>query len=151
MGKLATFASDDPILKVILAKKYNVPDWFMPSLTALAQRDEPLGYVDFERLREIGSTEYAVDFLLRIARVRETCLQPAAPIHYCTDREHCSVCNVKVRSNHDFSAAIRKVFASETQSEDTSPVTETSQTSSTTPSPWVSQSSSPFRRRRGRY
>jgi hypothetical protein len=75
---LTSFAADDPILKVVVAKKYDVPNWLATGLNALAQRDEPLGFPDFERLQDIGDTTYVIDFLLRIAHIGESYSAPTA-------------------------------------------------------------------------
>jgi hypothetical protein len=109
---LSAFATDDPVLKVIVAKKYSVVDWLVPALNALAQRNEPLGYADFERFKDIGTVDYVVDFLLRLAQVREK----ITSTQYCSyHASYTCSCYTRTlnRSGHDFTASIRDVFASD--------------------------------------
>jgi hypothetical protein len=114
MDNLATFANDDPVLKVVVAKKYNIPDWFVSGLNALVQRTEPLAFADFERFKEIGSSDYVVDFFIRVSRVRES-YTSTSQSGYC--RYHECACQrsgaTTQRSSYDFSASVRDVFAAD--------------------------------------
>jgi hypothetical protein len=121
---LATYAAEDPILKVVLSKQYSVSNWFVSGLNALAQRTEALTFTDFERFKEIGSNDYVVDFLLRISCVRESYIitqqQPYCNYHYsrtcgCYRAPLTSVAMVS-RSDYDFSTSIRDVFATDIKS-----------------------------------
>jgi len=60
--KMSTL-SMDPIDKYVLAKKYAVTEWLVPTLNELAQRQKPIGKEDVERL--------GLDCALKVAEVRE--------------------------------------------------------------------------------
>ncbi|KAF9228861.1 hypothetical protein BS17DRAFT_724751 [Gyrodon lividus] len=52
-----------PVDKIVLATKYDIKDWMLPAINAMAQRVEPIGVEDVNRL--------GLDFALKIASVRE--------------------------------------------------------------------------------
>ncbi|KAF8836865.1 hypothetical protein BDN67DRAFT_936189 [Paxillus ammoniavirescens] len=52
-----------PVDKAALAMQYDIKDWLLPALNALAQRPEPIGIGDVDRL--------GLDVALKIASVRE--------------------------------------------------------------------------------
>lgn len=124
--KLADFASNDPVLKVILAKKYDVSQWFVPAMEQLAQRDEPLTFADAMRFEELGSSEFVLDFSLKIAAVRESAAgsRPknggsSMSSYYCGAHgvHHCGQCTTynitggTSRASFDFANRICEVFS----------------------------------------
>jgi hypothetical protein len=87
LQKLAPMALDDPILKIIIAKKYDVPAWFIPGVNALAQRKDPLTFADACRFKELGSADFVLDFSLKISSIRDyMSADPPAPTPF--DRRH---------------------------------------------------------------
>ncbi|KAF8836862.1 hypothetical protein BDN67DRAFT_1014319 [Paxillus ammoniavirescens] len=52
-----------PVDKVALAMQYNIKDWLLPALNAIAQWPKPIGAGDVDRL--------GLDVALKIASVRE--------------------------------------------------------------------------------
>ncbi|KIJ12540.1 hypothetical protein PAXINDRAFT_136955 [Paxillus involutus ATCC 200175] len=52
-----------PVDKVALAMQYNIEKWMIPAINAMAQRPEPIGVEDVDRL--------GLDAALKIARIRE--------------------------------------------------------------------------------
>ncbi|KIJ63372.1 hypothetical protein HYDPIDRAFT_29621 [Hydnomerulius pinastri MD-312] len=52
-----------PVDKIVLATEYHIQDWLVPAINAMAQRPEPIGLEDVNRL--------GLDFALKIASVRE--------------------------------------------------------------------------------
>jgi hypothetical protein len=83
--KLSDFALDDPILKIIVAKKYDVASWFIPGMNMLAQRKDPLTYEEVSRFKELGSMEFVLDFSLKISRVREAAVTCSSPLPAVSD------------------------------------------------------------------
>jgi predicted Zn-ribbon and HTH transcriptional regulator len=69
--QLAQYTLQDPILKLIAAKKYGLDDWLVSAFNALAQRDEPLNPADVQRLYALGKAEDVMDLILKIAAIRE--------------------------------------------------------------------------------
>jgi hypothetical protein len=72
LGKLAQWTGADPILKVVLSLKYNVQDWLVPGVNAIARRYEPLSTKDMQRFEDVGDAAYVLDIALKISRVRES-------------------------------------------------------------------------------
>ncbi|KAF9239120.1 hypothetical protein BU15DRAFT_62137 [Melanogaster broomeanus] len=52
-----------PVDRIALATQYDIEDWMIPSINAMAQRPEPIGVEDVQRL--------GLDVALKIASVRE--------------------------------------------------------------------------------
>jgi hypothetical protein len=44
----------------------------VPALNNIARRDKPLDADDIKQLRELGDSDFIIDFVLKIARVRES-------------------------------------------------------------------------------
>jgi hypothetical protein len=123
----------DPIFQLILAKRFDLPQLFVPAILELARRAEPMGLKDFERLQEIGSPAGVCGFVLKIAHVREgfdpvpfstpsDCSITVTSSHYCrTHSDHASGCNTRwkaqklSRATYDFTALIETVFDCEWQ------------------------------------
>jgi hypothetical protein len=72
LEKLARWTGADPILKGILSQKYNIQDWLVPGVNAIARRDEPLSTKDMRRFEDLGDAAYVLGFALKIGRVRES-------------------------------------------------------------------------------
>jgi hypothetical protein len=126
--KLSDFALDDPILKIIVAKKYDVASWFIPGMNMLAQRKDPLTYEEVSRFKELGSMDFVLDFALKISRVREaaaTGSSPALPVSnigyacsllYCNTHQAYTSCQVGragavvTKKPHDMAADICATF-----------------------------------------
>lgn len=53
----------DHVDKIMLLRKYDIPEWTTDAYTALAQREKPLSLEDAERL--------GLDFTMKIVQVRE--------------------------------------------------------------------------------
>jgi hypothetical protein len=69
---LASYADQDPVLKIFAALKYDIPGWLVPGVNALAQRDQALTSLDVARFKLIGDADVVMDLVLKIARVRES-------------------------------------------------------------------------------
>jgi hypothetical protein len=63
----------DPIEKIVLAEKHNIPDWLAPAYASLCQRANPLEEWEAERL--------GVGVTVKLARAREAVREgrPSAP------------------------------------------------------------------------
>jgi hypothetical protein len=97
VGELDVYTQHDPILKLIVAKRFDIPRWFVPAIHGVARREAPLDDNDFERLKELGPPEAICKFMLKIAQVRES-FYPNALKH------------LKGRAVHDFTRTIKEVF-----------------------------------------
>jgi hypothetical protein len=127
--ELLLHTRDDPILRIIAAKKYGVLDWLVPAINALAQRDEALDEVDVQRFQAaLDEPLDVMRLVINIAKVRETLFdQPTAakprhswplsaaspcvtwhPCHYHGTVTQCAglTGHVGSRSKHNFTAAI---------------------------------------------
>jgi hypothetical protein len=125
---LEGYGKDDPILRLIVAKRYNIPLWFVPTINALAQRDVPPNAQDCERMHDLGNPVAICKFMLKVAEVRETIDQvPVIPsgccsmnlMAHCYDHgypiQRCAKAVVESaaysqRGSHDFTNAIVRVF-----------------------------------------
>jgi hypothetical protein len=126
--ELDGYGAADPVLRLIVAKKYNIPRWFVPAVNQLARRKEPLNSQDLERLQDLGSLAAVCKFILGVGHVRES-LQFAStsPTSNCqfnsavycyTHSVHtvpttCHTENLPIpanREDHDFTAEICRVF-----------------------------------------
>jgi hypothetical protein len=65
----------DPIDRLVLVIKYDIDDWTVDTLNDIAQREDPLDSTDADRLLSV----VGVDYLLKIAQVRETMSTPPPP------------------------------------------------------------------------
>jgi hypothetical protein len=72
IDSLAGFALDDPIARFLLLSQYNVEEWRIPTLNALARRTKPLDEYDSIRLQELYTTQGVLTFIMCVAEVRET-------------------------------------------------------------------------------
>jgi hypothetical protein len=70
---LDTYASGDPILRLIISKQFRILKWFVPAIDAIARRPERLGLEDVRRLEVLGDRDTVLDLVLKIAGVRENC------------------------------------------------------------------------------
>jgi hypothetical protein len=91
--ELEKYGEDDPILRISVAKKFNIPSWYVPAINKLAQRPEPLDDNDAERLLVLGTHRGVLRFALRLGQVRES-------LHSSRERQ----------STHNFSIKIGEVF-----------------------------------------
>lgn len=130
--ELATYGETDPILRLIVAKRFDVLHWFVPAVNALARREAPLGSEDYDRLEVLGKPQAIFKFMLKIAQVRES-LPSGSPINMnCVFNTNYNVtcsthstygtprfCNIVAeqvkgnpgdRSSFDFTEAIQKIF-----------------------------------------
>jgi len=90
----------EPVQKIALAMDYHLPKWLVPALNRLAQREQPLGRDDLQRL--------GADVALKIAEVRGA-YPPACPRPW----EHHStnpLVAFRHRSKFDFRPKIFSVF-----------------------------------------
>jgi hypothetical protein len=133
--KLAQRGRHDPIFWVALAYQFDVKEWLVPAVNALARRDVPFEETDFARLRVLGDAEAVFAFVLKVGKVRDSFKpQPARPAkpnctspptHYtrCPQHGHGYLvcCDVTVedmrrqvplptRAKHDFTEEIVRVF-----------------------------------------
>jgi hypothetical protein len=131
--ELDGYGAADPVLRLIVAKKYNIPRWFVPAVNQLAQRKEPLNSQDLERFQELGGLAAACRFILGVGHVRESLqLASTSPIIKCSFNSaiYCYThqastfptnCGNAVnpvpadRNNHDFTAEICRVFGCVTE------------------------------------
>jgi hypothetical protein len=121
-GELETCSAADPILRLIVAKRFNFPLWFVPAINALAERKAPLDETDCDRLLELGNPRAIFKFILKIAKVREGfrpwstpnchnegeagwCNAHDKPLRYCPSAEE-----TIGRGSHYFIDAIKDVF-----------------------------------------
>jgi hypothetical protein len=113
----------DPVDKLVLAHKYDVPQWIAPALNELARRDAVINVDEFNRLLPT----VGLDFILKIAQVRETfspsLATPSLKCTYCsyTASFRCGSCGnytngvaagtpTTARSQHDFTPNILTTF-----------------------------------------
>jgi hypothetical protein len=52
---LEMYGKEDPVSRIIVAKKYDIPEWFVPVVNALAKRSETLKEEEMMRLLDLGS------------------------------------------------------------------------------------------------
>jgi hypothetical protein len=119
---LASYADEDPVLKIFAALKYDIPGWLVPGVNALAQRDQALTSLDVDRFKLIGDADVVMDLVLKIARVRESfvpCLVQSFGSHNvdssissrCSHSQSSAACpEVCDRHHHDFTACICAAF-----------------------------------------
>ena len=88
--------SVDPIRRITLARVYDVAQWLLPGLHALARRTEPLKMNEVEPL---GLQTFG-----RMAQVRES---------FVAVQGRAGMYGLSSRSTHDFEAVIRRVFSDE--------------------------------------
>jgi len=96
----------DTVEAIFIAREYQVTEWLLPCLHSLAQRKEPLGLRDVNRL--------GLDYVLKMAEVRES-------FAVCPFQAHarCSYCHNTLggynghhtRQEHHFWDVIKRVFA----------------------------------------
>jgi hypothetical protein len=129
IDNLADLGKTDIILRLIVAKQYNVHDWFVPAINTLAQRSDPLGSDDLARLRVLGDMSEVCELMLKIAAVRESLLSNQGLSNICSSlyvilpicmthgrRIVDWTCNpnynldVADRASHDFTKRICEVF-----------------------------------------
>ena len=93
--KIAT-SRMDPIDKYVLAKKYAVTEWLVPTLNELARREQPIGKEDVEKL--------GLDCALKVAEVRESLVLASPGFHgyLAVDK--------RGQLSLDFTSVIRRVF-----------------------------------------
>jgi hypothetical protein len=72
IDRLDKYATSDPVLRILVAKQFTIPEWFVPALNRLAQREDAPNEKDMERLMELGSPNGICIFLLKVAQLRET-------------------------------------------------------------------------------
>jgi hypothetical protein len=126
--ELDAYGATDPVLRLIVAKKFNIPRWFVPAVNQLARRKEPLNSQDLERFQELGGLAAACRFVLGVGQVRESLqLASTSPIIKCSFNSaiYCYTHSIQItpmtcqsgsrpipvdRENHDFTAEIRRVF-----------------------------------------
>jgi hypothetical protein len=75
IDRLDEYATSDPVLRIVVAKRFIIPRWFVPALNILAQREDALNEKDMERLMDLGSPNGVCKFLLKVAQLRETLLK----------------------------------------------------------------------------
>jgi hypothetical protein len=102
---LDPYAYEDPVLKVIAARKFDVREWLVPGVVALSRRQDSLTLADTDRFVEaLGDTRAVMHLVLNIAKVRESfAASPIQPI----DTELPPACD---RQSHDFARAACAVF-----------------------------------------
>jgi hypothetical protein len=128
--ELDAYGATDPVLRLIVAKKFNIPRWFVPAVNQLARRKEPLNSQDLERFQELGSLAAACRFILGVGHVRESwqlasmspntsCQFQYNTSMYCYSHQQTTypskygaVANTvpAERENHDFTTEICRVF-----------------------------------------
>ena len=100
----------DPIDKIVIARKFDVSTWLVPSLDALVQREKPLDLSEGNRL--------GLEWALKVAEVREY----GAVVKYtCQDCSYngpyyiCGNCHRRQdsKSSIDYDDKIRKIFGLE--------------------------------------
>jgi len=95
--------------KVRLARTCHVGRWMLPALNDLARREKAMG---IEEVKKLG-----VDYVLKIAAVREGLPVPASSDHrcYCTTCQStpCRLANFATRQTYDFTSVIRTTFREE--------------------------------------
>jgi hypothetical protein len=120
---LANMGSD-PVDELVLAHKYEIRDWIIPSLNKLAQRPVPVRAAEARRLEPL----VGLDYILKIGEVRESFSQNIArPSSYVHERPESPMEINNYRSSmvrpeledmfvpanrqtHDFTNQIHKVF-----------------------------------------
>lgn len=132
IGKLEEDVRKDPILKIILSKQYNIEDWFLPAVNAIAQRAHALDEADLERLLVLGDPISISTLIVKIGQVRESFTIPlvsrATTGCYSNGSNYChghsqhgaTYCNKGYpasrawydaqRRTHDFTAEIQRIF-----------------------------------------
>jgi hypothetical protein len=65
--QLHTKAAADPILGIIVAKQFDIPEWFIPALNRLVRHQDGLTETDIERLMHLGSPRGILNFAIKVA------------------------------------------------------------------------------------
>jgi hypothetical protein len=90
-------SSLDPVDKIILSKRYDVPGWLVPALNQIAQREEHLSIEDARRLSAVAGWEFPI----HIGHVRETYGGNASnSIQFKSINWSCSSCTTWYCSDH---------------------------------------------------
>ena len=101
----------DLVDKIVIARKFDIPTWLVPTLNALIQRESPVGLSEGNRL--------GMEWVLKVAEVRERGATTATQNRACSNCGSCStyLSNATVttgkrgaKSNVDYSTDIRAVF-----------------------------------------
>jgi hypothetical protein len=121
----------DPIDKIVIARRFDIPTWLVPTLNALIQRESPVGLSEGNRL--------GMEWVLKVAEVRERGATTVTQNRACTICHHtgparCNSCSSTTanrcgscsnylsnattvttekrgaRSNVDYSTDIREAF-----------------------------------------
>jgi hypothetical protein len=116
----------DLVDKIIIARRFDIPTWLVPTLNALIQRESPVGLSEGNRL--------GMEWVLKVAEVREICATTNRACTNCsytgparcnncssTTANRCGSCSTYLpnatttekrgaRSNVDYSTDIRAVF-----------------------------------------
>jgi hypothetical protein len=134
---LEMYGKEDPVLRIMVAKKYDIPEWFVPAVNALAKRSETLKEEEMMRLLDLGSMWGVCKFLRRLSEVRESCYDILSPgstqcswvrpanspvftpypkcgIHQKSLRS-CEVWSKACRSEYDFTRHVAAVFGCQEQ------------------------------------
>jgi hypothetical protein len=91
----------DSLERADLAIRYNILEWLVPSLNALAQREKPLGQDDVNRL--------GLDTVLKMAEVREGLNRGETKCKFCFKPIQ-GIIAPHSRQSFDFTERIREVF-----------------------------------------
>jgi hypothetical protein len=97
--QLEKYGEDDPLLRLIIAKRLNIPHWFVPAMSKLCQRSTPLDHKGLTRLSVLGNPQKVFEFMLKIGQVRESFGQ--------TNTKNTSTW---YRDCHNFAAEIVRIF-----------------------------------------
>lgn len=89
IDELDEYGKCDPILRIIVAKRFNIPQWFLPAVNHFAQRTEAPDDHDLERLLSIGSPSGVFKFLLKVGQLRETLDREPVSTNSTTINESC--------------------------------------------------------------
>jgi hypothetical protein len=128
--QLLSYADSDHVLKIIAVKKFEIQDWLIPGVDALAGRDFSLNQEDARCLSALGNAKEVMDLVLRITMIRERFVahphaRPSFSSYHpsntacvkCHPRRYHQVStpcvgHVAVRSTYDFGPHICEVFGS---------------------------------------
>ena len=80
----------DLVDKVVIAQKFDISAWLVPTLNAMVQREQMINMSDANRL--------GMDWVLKLAKVRETVAARTPQLRTCTNCHHtgpprCNSCN----------------------------------------------------------
>ena len=70
----------DLVDKVVIAQKFDISAWLVPTLNALVQREQMINMSDANRL--------GMDWVLKLAKVRETVAARTPQLRACTNCHH---------------------------------------------------------------